>query len=273
MRVTGLGGKVALVTGGGTGIGAAVASRFRDEGADVVIMGRRAEPLDEVAGRTGAVAVAGDAADPKAVQRAVRTAVDRFGGLDVVVANAGGGGRGDALSSTYDAWHSALHGNLDTAFVTVRESLPQLLDRAGAVVIVSSLAAVAAGPESVGYTTAKHALTGLTRSLARDFSPRGVRVNAVCPGWVRSDMGDRAMRFVAATHGVDIEGAYTLATRDVPLRRPGTADEVASICLFLATPESSLITGAIVMADGGAHVVDVPTLALQRPVTTEERSS
>lgn len=267
-----LGGKVALVTGGGTGIGAAVAARFRAEGAEVIVMGRRAEPLDAVSARTGAVAVTGDAADPMAVRRAVQTAIDRFGGLDVVVPNAGGGGRGDALSSDYDAWQAAIHSNLDSAYVTVRESLPQLLERAGAIVIVSSLAAVAAGPDSVGYTTTKHALTGLTRSLARDFSPRGVRVNAVCPGWVRTDMADGAMRYIAHAHGTDIEGAYAIATTNVPLRRPATPEEVAAICLFLASSESSLITGTIVMADGGAHVVDIPTLALQRPVSPEERS-
>jgi NAD(P)-dependent dehydrogenase (short-subunit alcohol dehydrogenase family) len=255
-------GKVALVTGGGTGIGAATAALFRREGAEVVITGRRPEPLAAVAKATGAVAVPGDAGSAADVAAAVALAVDRFGGLDVVVANAGGSPPSPALETDDALWAAAIHNNLTTAFVTCRQSLPALIERQGAIVIVSSLAGHFAGPGVVGYTTAKHGLIGLTRSLARDYGPRGVRVNTVSPAWVRTPMADRAMDAVGRLHGVDQDGAYALVTSNVPLRRPGEPEEVATICLFLATPDSALMMGAVLLADGGAHVVDLPTLAL-----------
>jgi len=256
-------GKVALVTGGGTGIGAATAALFRREGAQVIVTGRRPEPLAAVAEETGAVPLAGDAGSADDVAAAVAVARDRFGGLDVVVANAGGSPPAPALETDDAAWAAAIYGNLTTAFVTCREALPALLERQGAIVIVSSLAGHFAGPGVVGYTTAKHGLIGLTRSLARDYGPRGVRVNAVSPAWVRTPMADRAMEAVGSAHGLDQDGAYAFVTSQVPLRRPGTPDEVATICLFLATPDSALLMGAVLLADGGAHIVDLPTLALE----------
>ncbi len=256
-------GKVALVTGGGTGIGAATAALFRREGAEVVITGRRSEPLDAVAEATGAIAVPGDAGSAPDVAAAVALACDRFGGLDVVVANAGGSPPAPALETDDAGWALAIHNNLTTAFVTCRESLPALLERRGAIVIVSSLAGHFAGPGVVGYTTAKHGLIGLTRSLARDYGPRGVRVNTVSPAWVRTPMADRAMEAVGAMHGVDQDRAYELVTSKVPLRRAGEPEEVATICLFLATADSALLMGAVLLADGGAHIVDLPTLALE----------
>ena len=125
------------------------------------------------------------------------------------------------------------------------------------------------GPNLFGYTTTKHGLTGLMRSLARDYSPQGVRVNAVCPGWVRTPMADQAMDLVGAMRGIGREGAYRLLTCNVPLGRPGEPDEVAAICAFLASPDASLITGAMLMADGGAHIVDVPTIPLDPRATSQ----
>jgi NAD(P)-dependent dehydrogenase (short-subunit alcohol dehydrogenase family) len=256
-------GKVALVTGGGTGIGAATARLFRQEGAEVVVTGRRPEPLAALAAEIGAVAVVGDAGASPDAAAAVAAACDRFGGLDVVVANAGGSPPSPALDTDDAAWATAIHNNLTTAFVTCRESLPALLERQGAIVIVSSLAGHFAGPGVVGYTTAKHGLIGLTRSLARDYGPQGVRVNAVSPAWVRSPMADRAMDAIGAARGFDRDEAYAFATSQVPLRRAGEPEEVATICLFLATPDSALLMGAVLIADGGAHIVDLPTLALE----------
>lgn len=261
-----LDGTVALVTGGGTGIGAATAARLRAEGADVVVTGRRLGPLETVAAETGAVAVAADAANALEMAGAVRVAVERFGGLDVLVANAGGGGGGDALATDDEAWEEGLRASLTTAFVAAREALPALVERGGgSIVIVSSLAGLAAGPSMAGYVTAKHGLIGLTRSLARDYGLQGVRVNAVCPGWVRTPVGDEQMDILAARRGISRQEAYALTSAHVPLRRPAEAHEIASVIAFLASSDSSFVTGSVLVADGGASAVDVPTLPFEEP--------
>jgi NAD(P)-dependent dehydrogenase (short-subunit alcohol dehydrogenase family) len=215
-----------------------------------------------VAATTGAIAFAGDAGSSDDARAGLALVRERFGGLDVLVANAGGSPPSAVAETDDDAWQAALHANLTTAFTMCRESLASLVERRGAIVIVSSLAGHFAGPGVAGYTTAKHGLIGLTRSLARDYGPVGVRVNCVSPAWVRTPMADRAMDAVGALHGLGRGAAYELVTSQVPLRRPGEPDEVASICLFLATEDSALLMGAVILADGGAHIVDLPTLAL-----------
>lgn len=257
-------GKVVLITGGGTGIGAACARRFTEEGAHVCVLGRRKELIERIAADVAGLALLADASQTQDMRNALRVATDRFGGVDVLVANAGGHGLGDALSTDDSAWAQARQANLDTAFVAARETLPAIIERRGAIVFVASIAALAAGPEVCGYTTFKHAMIGLTRSLARDYGPRGVRVNAVCPGWVRTPMADEEMKPLMEERGLTLDQAYSLVTADVPLRRAATPEEVASVVRFLACEEAAIITGAVIVADGGSTVVDVPTLAFAR---------
>jgi len=255
-----LAGKVALITGGGAGIGAACARRFAREGARVAVMGRRPNVIEEVASEISGLAVVGDASSGEDVRRAVDAIVRQWGGLDILVASAGSLGSGTALDTSDDSWEQCLRANLTTAFVCAREALPQLVQRRGAIVIISSIAGLVAGTEVCGYVTSKHALIGLTRSLARDYGPQGVRVNAVCPGWVRTPMADEEMQVLMARDGISLDAAYALATRDVPLRRPATADEIAAVCHFLASDDASIVTGAALPADGGSTIIDAPTL-------------
>ena len=255
-------GKVAFITGGGTGIGAAVAAQFTAGGGKVVLMGRRAAPLEAVARPLGGLALAGDAADAADVRRALAAARQAFGGVDVLVANAGGHGLGSLADTDDESWALSTRLNLDTAFVCAREALPELIARRGNIVVLSSLAGHFAGPGVVGYVTMKHALIGLVRSVARDYGRQGVRVNAVCPGWVRTAMADEQMQVLVAKHGLaGVDAAYALVTKDVPLGRPATAEEVADAVLFLASGKAAMITGTSLMVDGGASAVDLPTLA------------
>lgn len=254
--------KVAFITGGGTGIGAATAKRFVAEGGQVVLMGRRREPLEAVAQPLGGLVVAGDAANAQDVQRALEQAKAMFGHVDVLIANAGGHGIGTALETNDDAWSVATRLNLDTAFVCARELMNELIDNAGNIVVVSSIAGLFAGPGAIGYVTMKHALIGLTRSLARDYGALGVRVNALCPGWVSTDMADQQMQALAEKQQLSsITQAYALVTKDTPLRRPATADEIAGPILFLASADAAMVTGTYFTVDGGASCVDLPTLA------------
>lgn len=254
-------GKVALITGGGTGIGAACARRFAREGARVAVMGRRAELLEEVAAKTGGMALACDATDAGRVRAAVERIAGEWGGPDVVVAAAGAAIYGSALDTDDAAWRSSLDANLTSAFVVARETLPQLIARRGSMTLISSIAGLNAGLDVCPYVTTKHALIGLGRSLARDYGPRGVRVNVVCPGWVRTPMADEEMRPLMDRDGITLDEAYALVTKDVPLGRPATADEIAAVCRFLASDEASIITGAVITADGGSTIIDAPTLA------------
>lgn len=255
-------GKVAFITGGGTGIGAAIAQKFAAAGGSVVLMGRRREPLEAIARPLAGLVVTGDAADTQDVRRAIAQAKAVFGRIDVLMANAGGHGIGSALATDDASWAEATRLNLNTAFVCARELLPELIERQGSIVILSSLAGHFAGPEVVGYVTMKHALIGLTRSVARDYGRMGVRVNAVCPGWVRTAMADEQMEVLRQRHDLaSVDAAYRLVTRDVPLGRAAEPEEVADAALFLASPQASMITGTSLMVDGGASAVDLPTIA------------
>ncbi|AHH99361.1 SDR family oxidoreductase [Kutzneria viridogrisea] len=258
--------RVVAITGGGTGIGAAVAQRYAAEGAQVVVLGRRREPLAEVAARTGAHVITCDASASDQVRAAIDEVLDRYGRLDVAVANAGGHGLSSVTGTEDEAWRLAMQSNLDSAFVFCRAALPELVLTGGQVVVVSSLAGLFAGPNVAGYTVAKHALIGLTRSIARDYGPQGVRANAVCPGWVRTPMADGEMAQFAEAAGFTggHEEGYRRVTAEVPLRRAAEPEEIANIVWFLGSDQSSYITGAVLVADGGAHAVDLPTLAFER---------
>jgi NAD(P)-dependent dehydrogenase (short-subunit alcohol dehydrogenase family) len=257
-------GKVAIISGGGSGIGAAAARRFALEGAKVVVTGRREAPIEAVAEEVGGRAVAGDTADTEHLIEAVETARDAFGGLDVVVANAGIGFGGAAMDVPDAHWDRTIEVNLTGAFRLVRAALPALMERGGgSIVLVSSVSGLVSGTEGAAYQTSKAALLGLARSLAVDYGPRGIRANAVCPGWVVTPMGDRAMDAVTDERDISREEAYRLTTRHVPLRRPATAEEIASCCLFLASDESSIVTGTMLVADGGSTAVDLSELVFE----------
>lgn len=261
-----LAGKVALISGGGTGIGAATARRFAAEGAMVVVTGRRSEPLAVVADEVGGRAVPGDTSDPAHAAEAVATAVDTFGGLDIVVASAGidlgGGASGSAGDVDDERWQRTLDVNLTGPLVLTRAALPAMVERgAGSIVLVSSVNGLASAKRSVAYDTSKAGLIGLTRSLAVDYGPQGIRANAVCPGWVVTPMGDEDMDGLAEAAGITREAAYRRATAQVPLRRAATADEIAACCLFLASDEAAIVTGTTLVADGGGLAVEPASTA------------
>jgi len=258
-----LDGKVAIVTGGGTGIGAATARLIAAEGARVVVTGRRAEPLRAVAAETGALAIPGDVADPAHAPALVAAATERFGGLDVVVANAGVGFGLAAGDVQDEPWQRTLDVNLSGPLRIVRAALPAMLERGGgSIVLVSSTSGFVAATESAAYVSSKHGLIGLARSLAVDYGPRGVRTNALCPGWVVTPLADRSIDRLAEARGVTRERAYELATAQVPLRRPAAPEEIAACALFLASGESSYVNGATLTVDGGGTAVDAASLAL-----------
>jgi meso-butanediol dehydrogenase / (S,S)-butanediol dehydrogenase / diacetyl reductase len=254
-------GKVAVVSGGGSGIGAAIARRFATEGAKVAVTGRRPQPIGSVAGEIEGLAVPGDASDPVHATAVVEETVRAFGGLDIVVANAGVGFGGTAGDVTDEAWRTTIDINLSGALYLVRAAMPHLEARHGTIVLVSSVSGLVSSASSAAYVASKAAMIGLAKSIAVDAGPRGVRANALCPGWVRTPMGDDAMDELADIHGVTRDEAYLLATAPVPLRRAAEPEEIAGCAVFLASDDSSYVTGTTLVADGGGTAVDVSSIA------------
>jgi meso-butanediol dehydrogenase / (S,S)-butanediol dehydrogenase / diacetyl reductase len=251
----------ALVTGGGSGIGAASARRLARDGFDVCVSGRRPDPLDTVAREIGGVAVSADTSTPEGAQRVVATAVGRFGRLDAVVCNAGTGASGTVAEQAIERWEGVLATNLTGTFLVCRAALPHLVESGGAIVTVSSLAGLRAGPASAAYCSSKAGVIMLTQCIALDYGPQGVRANCVCPGWIRTPMANAEMDELAARRQTDREGAYAVAVAHVPARRAGGPEEVADAVAWLAGPGSSYVNGAVVTVDGGAAVVDPASLA------------
>lgn len=263
-------GKVAIVSGGGTGIGAATAALFRREGAEVAITGRRAEPLDQVAAATGALAIPGDTSSGPAVEAAIDATIARFGGLDVVIANAGVGFGGAAGEVSDDDWQRTLDVNLTGAMRLVRAALPHLVRRPGAAIVaVASVSGLVSTPRSAAYEVSKAGLLALVRSVALDYGPLGVRCNAVCPGWIHTEMGDRAAEGIAAERSITLDEAYALLNEPVPLGRAGMPEEVATCCAFLASDEASYVNGTALVVDGGGMVVDTTSLPWSSPTLDE----
>jgi len=258
-----LDGKVVFVTGGGTGIGSATARRLSDRGARVAIVGRRIEPLQEIADQTGALPLACDVSDTAAVEAAVAEAVAQLGGLDIVVNNAGTAGRGGIEAIDDATWDEMLDVNLKGPVRVTRAAVPHLRAAGGgSVVNIASIGGLFAAKHSVTYGTTKAALLGLTRSMAVDLGVDGIRVNTLCPGWVDTPMAAGAAELTAEVHEVSTDDARALMVHRNPIQRLSNPDEIAACVEFLACDASSFITGTILIADGGQSIVDLGTLSM-----------
>lgn len=254
-------GKVALITGAGSGLGAAVARRIAAEGGHPVLMGRREEPLNAVAQSCGGLAVVGDTTKVDDLARAANAARARFGPIEILVANAAAESLGSAERIPLDDWHQVLAVNLDGALLAARAVLPDMrVAGGGAIVLVSSVAAFASAPANVAYSTAKAGMLGLARSIARDFGRENIRCNALCPGWIRTELTGRILDSVGPRMGLTAEALEAKLAGKTPLGRMAEPEEIAAAVAFLASPDASFITGSVLTADGGAAAVDVGTL-------------
>jgi meso-butanediol dehydrogenase/(S,S)-butanediol dehydrogenase/diacetyl reductase len=261
-----LDGKVALITGGGTGIGAAIAERFVSEGAKVCITGRRKSLLEKVAQSlpSGAVTVcAGDVTKFEDCERMAQTAISFGGKIDVLINNAAIDPGGAVLDLSPELWRQVIDINLTGPFLMTKAALKPMLEAGGGSIInISALGGLRCLPGMPAYCTSKAGLNHFTRQVALDYGPANIRCNVVCPGGTRTEMLAEALTPVAKAMGTDIEGVFEKMSSNVPLRRIALASEISGICVYLASEDSSYMTGAVLLLDGGAAIVDVAGAAL-----------
>jgi NAD(P)-dependent dehydrogenase (short-subunit alcohol dehydrogenase family) len=250
--VTRLAGKVALITGGGTGIGRAIALAFAREGASVCVAGRRLEKLREViveaqkAGGAG-LAMECDVTQAREVERAVKGTVERFGRLNVLVNNAGMLHVSTVEGISEEEWDRMMTVNVKGPFLVSRAVLPEFRKcGGGAIVNIGSVLGLFAVKDRAAYSASKGAVTMLTKSMALDHAHEKIRVNCICPSVVETDL-------VKGVFNETAEGQARLRARlaTIPLGRLGRPDDVAEMAVFLASEESSWLTGAAIPLDGG----------------------
>jgi NAD(P)-dependent dehydrogenase (short-subunit alcohol dehydrogenase family) len=240
--------KTALITGGNSGIGFATAKLFVAEGAKVVITGRDHDKLEAAARELGpnALAIAADATDVAATERAIAKAVEKFGKLDIVFANAGIAGHTPLGGTALETFETVLKTNVTAVFFTVQAALPHLNDR-GSIILNGSVISVLGNPGYAAYAASKAAVRAMARVMASELSPRGIRVNVVAPGGTSTPIWNGAAPTPEAMAALEKRISQT-----IPLGRFGKPEEVAKTVLFLASDDASNIQGAEIFVDGGA---------------------
>jgi len=238
-------GKTVIVTGAGSGIGRGIAERFAEEGANVVLAGRTRARLDAVVQRLEPARTfvqPCDVARFEQVQRLVDAAVQRFGGLDVMVNNAGVAPEGSATEASLDDWQKALDVDLSGTFYGCKAALPHLLKSRGCIVNVASVSGLGADWALTPYNAAKGGVVNLTRALALDYGRQGVRINSVCPSLTRSAMTEEMLADPAL---------MARFMERLPLGRPAEPADIAGVVAFLASEDAVFVNGVNLPVDGG----------------------
>lgn len=233
-----------LITGGGSGIGRAIAQHYADQGDDVTIAGRRLDALEETNGGRGMTCKQVDVTD----EASVKALFDKP--FDVVIANAGAGTAMRVADMPLEVWQGTLAVNLTGVFLTFREALNGMT-AGGRLIAIASTASLKGGANIASYAAAKHGVLGLVRSLAVELAREGITCNAVCPGFVDTDMGQAAVTGVMKRMNIPREKAEKMVVGGNPMRRMINTDEVVAAVQFLASPEASMVNGHALSVSGG----------------------
>ena len=254
-------GKVALVTGGGTGIGAAIAERFVKEGAKVCISGRPKEMLDKVAQSLPSDAIVtcpGDTSKDDDAARMVETTVSFGGKIDVLVNNAAISSQGSVADVDPELWRETIAVNLTGPFLLMKAAIPHMIENGGGSIInIASVGGMRCVPAMPAYCTSKAALIMLTQQAALDYGPQNIRCNAVCPGGIKTAMLEKEFGQFGKMLGMDHESYFDIISAALPLQRFGQPSEITGICTYLASDDASFTTGAAMLVDAGSSIVDV----------------
>ncbi len=254
-------GKVAIITGGGAGIGSAISERFVKEGAKILITGRRKKVLENMAKKlpVGSVEIfAGDVSKEEDVKGMVEAAVKFGGKLDVLVNNAGISMMGSVTDLSMENWYKTLSINLTGPFMMMKAAIPHMIEAGGGSIInIASVGGLRCLPERPAYCTTKAGLIMLTKQAALDYGKYNIRCNAVCPGGVKTEMTKEDFGQVGRMIGMEPDAFVNEISTEMPLKRFADIHEMGGICTFLASEDSSFMTGAELVIDGGTAVVDV----------------
>ena len=254
-------GKVAAITGGTAGLGRGIAESFLAEGAKVALFARNAEKgakvVEELRVGRGSkdrvIFIAGDVMNQADVEGFIDQTIDEFGTLDILVNNAGGAGDLQPLVNLSDeAFDEAMKWNVYSTFWACRRALPTMLEKGdGRIINMSSMEGKHGKPVFTAYTAAKHAVNGITKSLAREVGEAGVTVNSICPGLVVTDIIKNNGPETAKAMGMEFDEMITMFAQEAAIKRPNTVEEIAAVALLLASKEGAGITGAMFSVDGG----------------------
>ena len=251
--------KLALITGGGRGIGRAIALAFAREGANIAVAARTLDQVNQVAAEieqqyhSKALALVCDVSDPSSVQKMFAAVRENFDGdVDILVNNAGVAESATLANTTDELWHKHLNINLSGTFYCTRAALPAMLKNGwGRIVNIASIAGKTGAPYITAYAASKHGVMGLTRSLAVEVGASGVTVNAICPGYVETDMVSKALERIKTRTGRSEDEALDTLKKMSPQNRLVTSEEVAALALLLASDEGRGINGQGLNIDGG----------------------